>query len=386
MLADARFKFALDCLKKCITMGPKNNFFFSPHLLYHNLLLAYFGAIYDLESTLRQILHIPDSITKYTVEEYYTNGGDDYFFYIANGSENSYTCRIYYKIIIDESKGLYVDSLNLHATANSVKECNFSDRPNLVRNFVNNIVSCTTQSYIQNLLPPNSIDENTEIIMFNTIYFKGRFDKNCDTAVDTQNEKNTLIAKHIIYKSEQLDLFITEVPCKEKKMSTFFLYPSQKELDENNSIEVQKLNKLLEQLTTEEGSRELRKLLDDGIQELEGMVFPITIKDVKIEHDLPIYKLLEMLGIPDFTPISGTAKLYDYGFDSVQLGDIVHRVSVNLTSNDIMATASNVMFTYNACKHARKIPETVNIIFPCICLVYDRTRHNILFCGMLRES
>ncbi|XP_018055075.1 PREDICTED: serpin B3-like [Atta colombica] len=382
MLAEARFKFALDCLKKCIMMKPKNNIFFSPHLLYHTLLLVYFGSLYDLEFTLRQILHIPDNISKQTIEEYYTNGGVNNFCYIENGPENSYTCRIYYKIIIDISKGLFIETLNLHSATNSVKECNFNMRPDLVRDFINNIVTCTTQRCIQNLLPPNSIDKNTEIIILNTIYFKGQFDENYNN-FDTQNQsKDMLLAKH--YKSEQLDVFITELPCKEKKISTFLLYPSnQSELDENILIEIQKLIKLIEQLTTEEGFRELRKLLDDGIQE---MVFPIVINNLTFEYNLPIYKLLDMLGIPDFTPDLCTAQLHDYSSDSMKLGDIVHRVNVNLTNNNITATASNVLFTYNACKHTQKIPETVNAMFPCICLIYDRSHRNILFCGMLWEN
>jgi len=84
MLAEARFKFALECLKKCIMMKPKNNIFFSPHLLYHSLLLVYFGSLYDLELTLKQILHIPDNISKYTIEEYYINGGVNNFCYIVS--------------------------------------------------------------------------------------------------------------------------------------------------------------------------------------------------------------------------------------------------------------------------------------------------------------
>ncbi|KYN38161.1 Serpin B3 [Trachymyrmex septentrionalis] len=384
MLTDARFKFALECLKKCIMMEPKTNFFFSPHLLYHSLLLAYFGALYDLEFTLGQILYIPDSTSKRTVEEYYKNGGVNDFCYIKNGSENSYTCRIYYKIIIDSSKGLFIDTLNLHAATNAVKECNFKIAPYLVRDFINNIVTCTTQNCIKNLLPPFSIDEDTEIIMLNTIYFEGQFDQDYNVEVHNDDKDIGILAKHINYSFDQLDVIITEVPCKENMISTFYFYPSYQSELENNLIEVQKVIKLIEQLTTEEGSRELRKLLDNGIQEM-SMVFPFVISNTTIECDVPICKLLDMLGIPDFTPDLSTAELHDYS-ESVKLGDVMHRVSVNLKDNNIMASASNVMFTYNMCKHEQKMPEIVNVKFPCICLVYDRSHHNILFCGMLWES
>jgi len=103
-------------------------------------------------------------------------------------------CRIYYKIIINISKGLFIETLNLHSATNSVKECNFNIRPDLVRDFINNIVTCMTQRCIQNLLPPNSIDKNTEIIILNTIYFKCQFDESNN--FDIQNHKDMLLAKH----------------------------------------------------------------------------------------------------------------------------------------------------------------------------------------------
>lgn len=81
MLTDARFKFALESLKKCILMEPKNNIFFSPHLLYQNLLVMYLGASGDTEESLRQILCIPDDITKDMLEEYYKSIGINQFCY-----------------------------------------------------------------------------------------------------------------------------------------------------------------------------------------------------------------------------------------------------------------------------------------------------------------
>ncbi|KAG5324357.1 SPB3 protein, partial [Acromyrmex heyeri] len=388
MLTDARFKFALECLKKCIMMKPKNNIFFSPHLLYHKLLLVYFGALYDLECTLKEILYIPDT-SKRIIEEYYANEGGNHFCY-ENGSNNSYTCRIYYKIMIDSSKELFIDTLTLHSATNSVKEYTFNIYADLVRNFVNNIVTCTTQRCIENLLPPNSIDKNTEIIMLNTIYLKGQNHKESYDDLDELHE-DTLLAKHIKCKnknfnndkSEHLDAFITEVPCKEKKITTFYLYPAnQSELEEDILREIQKLIELIEQLTTEEGSQELRNLLDNGVK---GVPFPIVINDTVIEHDLPIYELFDKLGIPEFTPDLCTAQIEDYSFNSVKLGDIIHRVSINMTSKDIVATASNVLFTYNGYKHTQKIPEDANVVFPCICLIYDRLHRNMLFCGVLWE-
>jgi len=45
-------------------MEPKNNIFFSPHLIYQNLLTIYFAANNNIENSLRQILYIPEDKNK----------------------------------------------------------------------------------------------------------------------------------------------------------------------------------------------------------------------------------------------------------------------------------------------------------------------------------
>ncbi|KYN04755.1 Serpin B4 [Cyphomyrmex costatus] len=387
MFADACYKFALESLKKCIMMEPKANFFFSPHLLYHKLLMVYFGAIYDFEEALGRVLYIPKGMTKNTVEKYYNCEEVNQFCYIVKGFENSYTCQTYCKIMIDDSKGLYVETMNIFSATNSVKECNFRYRPELKRHFVNNTVKCLTQGGIQNMLPSNSIDNTTEIIMFNTIYCKGQFDSSYDFDISNNENKERVIVKQANcknknfnnHKSEHLDVCIIEVPCKESMITTFFFFPSLDLKNDKNLTESEKLIKLIEQLTTEEGSQELRKLLDNGMTQQVDTSFPIF----KIEHDMPIYELLDMLGIPDFTPDLCTAELHEFSSHSLKLGDAVHRVNINLTKSDIIATASNVLFTYNGCEHVRKVPETVDITSPGICLIYDRSHSSIIFCGML---
>jgi len=67
-------------------MEPKNNVFLSPHLLYQNLLVVYFGAIDNLEDFLRQALYIPDDVSKDTVKQYYFLKGVHQFCYKVSNS------------------------------------------------------------------------------------------------------------------------------------------------------------------------------------------------------------------------------------------------------------------------------------------------------------
>jgi len=168
--------------------------------------------------------------------------------------------------------------------------------------------------------------------------------------------------------------------CKQKKISTFFLFPSHNLETDKNDTETDRVIKLIERLTTEEGSQELRKILDNGISQQTNMVFPMF----EIEQDLRMYELLDMLGIRELTPF-GTVQLHEFTSNGLKLGDSMHRVYINITLNDITATASNIFFTDTSCKHVRK-DTTVDVLFPCVCLIYDRSHRNILFCGVLLDS
>jgi len=85
-------------------MNPKNNVFLSPHLLYQNLLVVYFGVTNDLEEFLRQVLYIPDDVSKDTVKQYYFLKGVHQFCYkVSNflqrdwyASKCARTCAIYH--------------------------------------------------------------------------------------------------------------------------------------------------------------------------------------------------------------------------------------------------------------------------------------------------
>jgi len=56
----------------------------------------------------------------------------------------------------------------------------FRTNPAEVQNHINEWVSNMTKGHIRDLLPPNSIDEETDLVLVNAVYFKGlwahRFD------------------------------------------------------------------------------------------------------------------------------------------------------------------------------------------------------------------
>lgn len=97
-----------------------------------------------------------------------------------NGPEKSYACRIFSRLCINECKVLYVETINLFSHGHQVKEVNLDIRPDHTRDFVNNCVKSISQNCIKEILPSNSIDNNTDAILLNVIYCNGQFDRSQD--------------------------------------------------------------------------------------------------------------------------------------------------------------------------------------------------------------
>lgn len=68
----------------------------------------------------------------------------------------------------------------LNLFSDQLQVTDFHTNPDVVRNQINNWVSNMTKGHIRDLLPPNSISEDTDLVLANAVYFKGlwanRFD------------------------------------------------------------------------------------------------------------------------------------------------------------------------------------------------------------------
>jgi len=99
---------------------------------------------------------------------------------------NFFTCKMFNRLWITDTKILHEKIIELFSSYGL--DLHFGIPPQAY-NYINNVVSWVTQRSIQNLLPPNSIDSNTEIILLSTIYCEGQLDVICDVS-DHENTKN----------------------------------------------------------------------------------------------------------------------------------------------------------------------------------------------------
>lgn len=145
--------------------------------------------------------------------------------------------------------------------------------------------------------------------------------------------------------------------------------------ESKEEIEIMNLNKVIELLTTEPlASRYLYKWLEKGLPHVVRIY-----SSFKVEQIVQMNELLKILGLQELIP----SELTTFTDDNLRLGDAVHRVNVQLTQNDLIASASNTFFTMNSKQYTQASINSDDIIHPCVCLIYDKNQHNILFCGVL---
>jgi len=94
-----------------------------------------------------------------------------YFSFQMRESADSYDYRIANRFWITNSKKLRECMLDFFDDQMQVTD--FHTNPTEVRNEINNWISNMTKGHIRDLLPPNSISEQTELVLANAVYFKG---------------------------------------------------------------------------------------------------------------------------------------------------------------------------------------------------------------------
>lgn len=108
-----------------------------------------------------------------------------FFLFQKCGNPNfpEYKYEIFNKLWLSHTKTLTPETLRLFSVGYQGTETkNFSKR-NVARIYVNNCISILTECKIQELLPRNSIDSNTDVIMTNSMYLSSKLFRNDPTTV-----------------------------------------------------------------------------------------------------------------------------------------------------------------------------------------------------------
>ncbi|KZC05196.1 Antithrombin-III [Dufourea novaeangliae] len=392
-LADGRYAFALDTLKKTALIESRENIFYSPHSLHQALTLAYFGSRGNTEQSLKRALHIPKGQSKVDVQRYYAlENSIKQQIDIQGNTTTDYEYTSANRLWISDTRKVRECMLDIFG--DQLEKTDFRTNPGAVRENINQWVSNTTKGHIRDLLPPNSIDQDTDLVLANAVYFKGRWQSRFDPAnskkdlfyssgsmnsmVTFMHQKGTF--NHLI--SELLGAHILELPYKGEQISMFVMLPPFVSARSMNGGDRDGVRQLIERLSTDEGSAELKDILSYGMPPRDVEVY---LPRFEVEKELPLGTLLHALGAGDLLA-PNAADLRDFledGEKPLHLGDAVHRARIEVTEEGTTAAAATALFTFRSGRPLQ--PAIFNANHPFVYFIYDKPMGTIMFSGIYRS-
>ncbi|XP_011301085.1 serpin B3 isoform X2 [Fopius arisanus] len=393
LLTAAKFKFTLDAFRKSSAIEPKDNLFFSPHSLHEALTLVYFGARGTTSESLRRALQIPQHLSKIDVQRIYSlnRAFKNIQEFLGNGSSD-YEFRTANRLYISSAKKVQqciVDIFN-----QEIEKVDFGMDPNAVRVRINDWVSNTTKGQIKDLIPSDGIDETSDLVLVNAVYFKGLWQSKFDSANSNRDifygSKNSFVTfmrqkttfNHMV--SEELGAHVLQLPYKGKDISMFIILPPfamARSLYEDGTAGDDGIRQVIERMTTtERGIQELEDILNDGMPSKE---VEVSLPRFTVEKELPVARLLVEMGAGELVS-QNAADLS--GFveqpDRVHLGDAVHRAKIELNEEGTTAAAATAIFSFRSSRPAE--PAVFKANHPFIYLLYDKESKSIIFSGIYR--
>lgn len=157
--------FSLSLLEQVNKRQPATeNVFFSPISVYQALIMAYFLSSNQTEKALHKTLRLRTTQDKIDILKAYKfdkNSKQAYEFSNAN--------RIYY------ASQLKVKSCMEEQFSDELQKIDFKANPTAAVEKINNWVQENTRGMIADLLPPDAVDQNTNLVLVNAAYFRGRW-------------------------------------------------------------------------------------------------------------------------------------------------------------------------------------------------------------------
>lgn len=389
-LGAARFKFALNTLKETSLLQPQENIFYSPHSIYEALNLAYFGSRGTTEESLRKALHIPNDLSKVDVQRCYATEKT----YGLDSQENAtdYEYSSANRLWISDKKKVKECMLDLFN--DELEKTDFETNPAAVRDVINQWVSNKTKQHIRDLLPANSIGEDTDLVLVNAVYFKGLWQSQFTPANSKKSvfyssgSQNSMVMfmhqkgtfNHLI--SDLLGAHILELPYKGDRISMFVMLPPFATARSANGGVGDGVKALIDHLSTDQGSAELRDILDYGAPPRDVEVY---LPRFQVEKELPLRGLLKALGAGELLgPNSADLRGFlEKGEESLHLGDALHRARIEVTEEGTTAAAATALLTFRSGRPLQ--PAVFKADHPFVYMIYDRQMKTILFTGVYRS-
>ncbi|KAG9479335.1 hypothetical protein GDO78_012807 [Eleutherodactylus coqui] len=371
-LSAANGTFAVNLFKKITERDNKCNLFYSPISISCALGMVYLGAKGNTAAQMAKVLQFEKA--KYVHAEFQSliseinKPGTDYLLRTANRlyGEKSFT-------FLDEFLGSTLK--HYHADLKSV---DFSTKPEDCRKEINSWVEQKTEGKILDLLPSDSVDSLTRLVLINAIYFKGnwanKFNKEHTCEMPFKLNKNETKPVQMMYKKAKYpmtyvgELFtkVIELPYVNNELSMIIMLPDDI-ADGSTGLE-----KLEEELTYEKFA-ELTNPDNMDRTEVE-----LSLPKFKLENSYDLESILGGLGMIDafdvgkcdFTGMSGDHDLF--------LSKVVHKSFVEVNEEGTEAAAATGAVIMLRC--ARFVPR-FTCDHPFLFFIIHKESRCILFFG-----
>lgn len=311
----------------------------------------------------------------------------------------------------------------LNVFYDEVEVTDFQTNPDAVRERINDWVSNTTKGHIRDLIPAGGIDESSDLVLTNAVYFKGLWQNRFDPLNNKRDifygSNNSLVTfmrqkrtfnhrkyfdlfiffslftinnKYFLFTvvSEDLGAHVLELPYKGENISMFIFLPpfvstktpeSPADLSVNSTVDRDGIRQLIQRMsTTETGLQELKEILELGMPPRD---VEVSLPRFTIEKELPVNALLHAMGAGEI--LGSNADLRGFlanSTDNLHLGDAVHRARIELTEEGTTAAAATAIFSFRSSRPAQ--PAIFNANHPFVYLIYDRDSQAIIFSGVYR--
>ncbi len=234
---------------------------------------------------------------------------------------------------------------------------------------INQWVEDATNNRIVELLPENSLDSRTALVLTNTIFFQANWDKVFDPNITMDREFNLLdgsaLQTESMYQSGSFKYYSgagyqsVRIPYEGDQTSFLVILP-----DENT-------------FTIFEESFNL-SILDEAIANQQTTPIALTVPKFSFVADLDLAETLSTLGMPTaFTPAADFSQMSDVGL--LSLDDVRHKAFIRVDEEGTEAAAATAVEVGVTSEPANVLPVALNR--PFIFAIMDEQANLPLFLG-----
>ena len=354
--------FAWELYQKLISESPDKNIFYSPYSISTALAMTYAGAKKNTAQEMQRTLHFlqdaPHPAFSGLIDQIQMKNSD-YQLSVANALWGQKNTSFLPEFL--NTTGNYYGA-GLH-------EVDFLSEKEKARQTINRWVAKNTEDKIQELFPPNSLSEQTRLVLTNAIYFKGSwlhaFEASATaqdvfyTSADAKVNVDMMTQKQRFPYYEEQDLQVVQLPYRGEDLKMLILLPKHLEsLD--SSISEQKLQKIL--------------------SEMRSTKVWVKMPKFKTRYRLDAKSVLQNMGIKDafsraadFSGINGKQNLY--------IAKVVHEAFVNIDEEGTEAAASTGV-AVNV-KSAARPPLKFFVNRPFLFTIIHSKTNSTLFIGRI---